>query len=274
VTIRVIHPFPIFLDRFGNPLDGGAVYIGTDGADPEVSPVSVYRDEALTIGVSQPLTVIGGLLTYDGNPAEFFIAADSYSIRVRDSDGAQVFYVASADINAVVWQPLDADLTTISAQTNAAFGLSLLTQASNTAARTTLGLGTAAVLDETSAAQYRANTADKVLSTDQVWSAAAWVTLTDAATIAVDMATFLNAQVTLAGNRTLGNPTNTKDGQEGCIRIVQDGTGARTLAYGANWEFAGGTAPILSVTAGAVDLLFFKVLSATSIFAALTRDVK
>src|SRR5574343_2054884 len=56
-------------------------------------------------------------------------------------------------------------------------------------ARTNLGLGTAAILDETTAAQYRSNTADKVLSTDQVWSAAGFVTLTDAATIAVDMST-------------------------------------------------------------------------------------
>lgn len=139
------------------------------------------------------------------------------------------------------------------------------------AARTALGLGTAAVLDETTTAQFLANTADKVLSTDQVWAGAAFVTLTDAATIAVDMSTFINATVTLGGNRTLGNPTNTKDGQSGVIEIVQDGTGSRTLAYGSNWEFAGGTAPTLSTAAGASDALYYQVRSSTRIWASLVK---
>lgn len=146
--------------------------------------------------------------------------------------------------------------------------------ASASAARTNLGLGTAATLDETTAAQYRSNTADKVLSTDQVWSAADFVTLTDAATIAVDMSAFINATVTLAGNRTLGNPTNTKPGQSGVIEIVQDGTGSRTLAYSSNWEFAGGAAPTLSTAAGASDLLFYTVRSSTRIWASLNKDFK
>ena len=142
------------------------------------------------------------------------------------------------------------------------------------AARTNLGLGTAAVLDETTAAQYRSNTADKVLSTDQVWSAADFVPLTDAATIAVDMSAFINATVTLAGNRTLGNPTNTKPGQSGVIEIVQDGAGNRTLAYDTNWEFAGGAAPTLSTAANASDLLFYTVRSSTRIWASLNKDFK
>lgn len=139
------------------------------------------------------------------------------------------------------------------------------------AARTNLGLGTAAVLDEATAAQYCANTADKALSTDQVWSAADFVSLTDAVTIAVDMSTFINATVTLGGNRTLGNPTNTKSGQSGVIEIVQDATGNRTLSYGSNWEFAGGSAPTLSTAANASDMLFYTVRSSTRIIASLVK---
>jgi len=138
-------------------------------------------------------------------------------------------------------------------------------------ARTSLGLGTVAVLDETTTAQFLANTADKALSTDQVWAGAAFVTLTDAATIAVDMGTFINATVTLGGNRTLGNPTNTKEGQSGVIEIVQDGTGSRTLAYGTSWEFAGGSAPTLSTAAGASDTLYYTVRSSTRIWASLVK---
>ena len=78
--------------------------------------------------------------------------------------------------------------------------------------------------------------------------AATVTTLTDAATIAVDMSTSCNFTVTLGGNRTLSNPTGMVTGQTGSIFIVQDGTGGRTLAYSSNWDFPNGTAPTLSAT--------------------------
>ena len=140
-------------------------------------------------------------------------------------------------------------------------------------ARTNLGLGTIAVLDETTTAQYRANTADKALSTDQVWAAADYVALTDAATVAVDMSTGFNFSLTIGGNRTLGAPSNTKNGQSGAIVITQDGTGSRTLGYHANWKFAGGTDPTLSTAAGAVDVLFYQVISSTSIVGNLVKAI-
>jgi len=154
-----------------------------------------------------------------------------------------------------------------------AFGLTLIDDANAATARTTLGLGSAAVIDETTTAQFLDNTADKALSTDQVWAAGATVALTDAATIALNMSTFINGTVTLGGNRTLGNPTNPKVGQSGWIAITQDGTGSRTLAYASNWEFASGSAPVLSTAAGAKDVLFYTVLSATSILGNLVKGV-
>ena len=123
------------------------------------------------------------------------------------------------------------------------------------------------------AAQYQANTTGKHLTTDKVWSAGAVVTLTDAATIAVDMSTFLNAQVTLGGNRTLGQPSNTKVGQSGFIRIIQDGTGSRTLTYHADWKFAFGSDPVLTTTASATDVLFYHVMATNYIFASLVKAV-
>jgi hypothetical protein len=148
----------------------------------------------------------------------------------------------------------------------------LLDDANAGAARTTLGLGTSAILAEVTTAEYLANTADRGLSTDQTWAAADPVGLTDAATIALDMSTFINGTVTLGGNRTLGNPTNTKR-QSGWIAITQDGTGSRTLAYASNWEFAGGSAPVLSTAAGTKDVLFYTVLSSTSILGNLVKNV-
>lgn len=112
------------------------------------------------------------------------------------------------------------------------------------------------------AAVYRTGTdTTKSVVVDQVWSAATEVTITYAASVAPDMSTFINAVMTLTGNLTLANPTNTKVGQTGCIRFVQDATGSRTIAFGANWKFAGGAAPTLTTTATATDLLFYQVFS-------------
>jgi hypothetical protein len=93
------------------------------------------------------------------------------------------------------------------------------------------------------------------------------VALTDAATIAVDMSATggNNFSVTLAGNRTLGNPTGLTAGQSGIIYVTQDATGSRTLAYSSYWKFPGGTAPTLTTTANAVDALVYTVRTSTSI---------
>ena len=89
--------------------------------------------------------------------------------------------------------------------------------------------------------------------------------LTDGATITPDFSAANNFSVTLAGNRTLANPTGLIAGQSGVITITQDATGSRTLAYGSYWDFAGGTAPTLSTAASAQDVLVFFVTSSTRI---------
>lgn len=85
----------------------------------------------------------------------------------------------------------------------------------------------------------------------------ALTTLTDAATISWDVSINQVAQVTLGGNRTLANPTNLVAGGTYILIVTQDATGTRTLAYGANYKWPGGTVPVLSAGAGAVDILTF-----------------
>lgn len=97
--------------------------------------------------------------------------------------------------------------------------------------------------------------------------------LTSAATITPDMAVANNFSLTLATNATLANPTNQTAGQSGAIVITQDGTGSRTLAYGTNWKWAGGSAPVLSTAAGTVDVLTYYVESASRITATLLKGV-
>jgi len=97
--------------------------------------------------------------------------------------------------------------------------------------------------------------------------------LTDGATITPDFAVANNFSVTLGGSRTLANPSNLTAGASGCIWITQDGTGSRTLAYGSQWDFTGGTAPTLTTTAAAVDCLVYSVQSSTQITATLITNL-
>ncbi len=97
------------------------------------------------------------------------------------------------------------------------------------------------------------------------------VSLTDAASIAVDFNTGQNFAITLAGNRTLENPTNCVAGQVGSIFIVQDGTGSRTLAFGSNWGFPDGTAPVISTSINAVDRLDYIVHTSTDVHGLVTK---
>jgi hypothetical protein len=92
------------------------------------------------------------------------------------------------------------------------------------------------VVEHASDAEIRAATSGNlVVTAASLESAAALVTLTDAATIAVDWDTFINSIVTMAGNRTLGNPTNLQAGTWRTIWIQgNDGTD-RTITLSGNY---------------------------------------
>jgi hypothetical protein len=156
----------------------------------------------------------------------------------------------------VTVQAYDADLTTLGA--------------GGATARTLLGLAIGANVQA-----YNVNSA--VINTAQSFTAAqrgSVSALTDGATITPDFALANNYSVTLGGNRTLANPTNLTAGQSGVIKITQDGTGSRTLAYGSYWKFAGGTAPTLTTTANSVDVLAYYADSTTTITTRLIGDRK
>jgi hypothetical protein len=85
------------------------------------------------------------------------------------------------------------------------------------------------------------------------------VTLTDAATIAVDASLGNLFRVTLGGNRTMGAPSTPSDGQMISFEILQDGTGSRTLTWASGaggFQFDAPT-PTLTTAVGARDFLRF-----------------
>ena len=98
--------------------------------------------------------------------------------------------------------------------------------------------------------------------------------LTDATSIATNLALSNNFSIQLGGNRTLADPTNISAGQSGSFFITQDGSGSRTLAYGSKFKFPGGTAPVLSTAANSVDRIDYVVASSSIIHAVASLDVK
>lgn len=89
------------------------------------------------------------------------------------------------------------------------------------------------------------------------------VALTDGATINTNADLSNTFTVTLAGNRTLANPTNLRNGAIYTWRVRQDATGSRTLAYGSKFRWPGGTAPTLTTAANATDLISGQYFSDT-----------
>lgn len=90
------------------------------------------------------------------------------------------------------------------------------------------------------------------------------VALTDGASIATDAALGNTFADTLTGNHTLANPTNIKAGHTYQWLITQDATGSRTLTYGTDFTWlGGGTAPTLSTTPNATDVITCSATSTT-----------
>ena len=90
-------------------------------------------------------------------------------------------------------------------------------------------------------------------------------TLSDASTVSWDASANQVTSVTLGGNRTLGAASNQVDGGVYVISIIQDGTGSRTITFNSNYKFVKGTAPTLTTTASARDVLVF-VSNGTNMF--------
>ena len=88
--------------------------------------------------------------------------------------------------------------------------------------------------------------------------APAVVALTDAQTITVDASLGNDFRVTIAGNRTMVNPSNSTNGQQIVFQITQGAGGSYTITWGSDYAFSAGLPqPTLSTQQGQTDLLFF-----------------
>lgn len=121
--------------------------------------------------------------------------------------------------------------------------------------------------------QYLSASSGVALSPDVVWSTGVEVVATYTPSLALALDQFINARMTLTGNLVLANPSVLKPGQTGRIRLIQDGTGGRTISYGSVWKKAAGDSSALSTAAGAVDILYYDVIDATTIKYTLSKGL-
>tara|TARA_R100001015_G_C4631566_1_gene194165 strand:- start:1482 stop:2390 length:909 start_codon:yes stop_codon:yes gene_type:complete len=90
-------------------------------------------------------------------------------------------------------------------------------------------------------------------------------TLSGATSITPDFNVNNTFVVTLTANVTLQNPSNATAGQGGSIYLIQDGTGSRTVVFGDAYKFPAASAPTLSTSTSAVDLLVYNVRDVSAV---------
>jgi hypothetical protein len=225
----------------------------------------------LSMSAGGVLSVSSGTATLgDGTYGDITVSGTGTSMAIGN-DKVTFAKMQNLSANVLIGASVAGDPVEI---TSTAAGRALLDDADAAAQRATLGLGSDALVNTATVAQYLANTAGVGLTTDVVWGAQAFTALVQATTIAVDMALGINFTTTMTGNRTLGAPSNAKVGQSGVIELIQDASGNRTLGYNGVYKFAGGIAPTLSTTGNAKDYLSYVVISSTFILVSLVKDAK
>jgi len=140
MTQPISNPLPMWHDIDGTLLDGGSIYIGATGTDPEISPLDTYWDKELTQVAPQPLSTRGGYIVRGSNPSAVYIAEEDYSVRSRNLSGSEVLYRSSVTAIGTAYQPLDSDLTAIAALATTTYGRDLLTLANQAALKAATGI--------------------------------------------------------------------------------------------------------------------------------------
>jgi len=106
MAVKITQKYELFKDVDGDPLENGYIYIGTTGLNPEISPITVYFDEALTLPASQPLRTSGGYIQNAGTPANIYVDSD-YSITVRNKNETLIYTSLSNNAEAGLSSSVD-----------------------------------------------------------------------------------------------------------------------------------------------------------------------
>jgi hypothetical protein len=93
--LQIQSPFQQLFDTNGSPLDNGYLYIGTANANPEVSPIPLWWDDAGTIPAAQPIRTQNGYIVRNGTPARVYTSTSNYSLTAKNKNGIIIFTLQS-----------------------------------------------------------------------------------------------------------------------------------------------------------------------------------
>lgn len=119
------------------------------------------------------------------------------------------------------------------------------------------------------AQEFQSGIAQRLLTPDNVWSAASFENVPFSSSVTLDLTQYINCIIPVAGNFTLQNPANGRSGQTGTILL--NVTGTPTMTLGSAWKTASAVPPTL---VGAVNRMDYIVISPTVVHYHLTRDVR
>ncbi|MFD2248964.1 hypothetical protein FHS82_001081 [Pseudochelatococcus lubricantis] len=216
-------------------VDFSVSYAGSGGAGGTVTSVGLSLPAGFTV-TGSPVTASGTLTGAWAAGYQAYTAAEADKV-AGIAIGADVTATA---IGAATAKETPVNEDTIPLTDSAASGaLKKVTWTVIKAALKTYFDGLYVVI-QAMASEVRAGTVEnRYVSPSSLWAALAPVELTDAATIAINLAGGINFRVEITDNRTLGNPTNVKAGQQGTINVTR--SAAQTLAFGSNWRPYGNT---------------------------------
>lgn len=112
-----VQPNMYMTDTAGRPLDGGNIYFGEVGKDSEFYPINVFYDKDLTVAASQPVTTKNGFIYFNGNTVGVYAESITYSVKVLDRHGKQVFYLPEMTRNEDFTQLVKAETERSKAET-------------------------------------------------------------------------------------------------------------------------------------------------------------
>lgn len=97
--------------------------------------------------------------------------------------------------------------------------------------------------------------------------------LTYGANVDWDMNGGTVASLTLTGNATINAPTNMRPGATYVLRIIQDGSGNRTVTWNGAYKWPAAVAPVLSTSGNSVDLFTFFSPDGTTLIGSYLRGI-
>lgn len=128
-----------------------------------------------------------------------------------------------------------------------------------------INFGTNLTVSGVTSTGFTLDAATGALDTTQVngWSGQQYfdsTTLTFMSNISWDLDLNQVTEITLTGNATLNNPSNIRDGATYILHVVQDSSGAHTLAFDTNYKFVGDVVPVVTSNANHRDIFTFTAM--------------